>query len=378
MQFGLFSQKQLLIDSLLNEIDIPKLYFREVSKRAFEYEVVDGQQRLRALQEYMDDGFPLPDNSDPVDGRDTQARLFSKLHTDLQLKLQGQPLDIVILSAGYGDEDVEDMFLRLQNGTPLNAAEKRRALPGNMRHVVAELAEHEVFKLCSFKNHRFAFEDVVAKVLHLVLHGSVTDIRQGSLRRTYENNKNITSKDAAVRRANAAFNFIAKAFRNQPNPRFKKYALISLAHLTAEMIESYNIGDFAEEIGKAYLEFEVRRIANEEHPEESQDPKLAAFTDAARADSIPDIQYRHIYLRDVVLLGAPKVARKDDDRNFSDEQRLALFVRDGGICCSCGKSCEQGAFHADHIMPHSKGGKTSLANGQLLCVACNLKKSSSA
>ncbi len=31
-------------------------------------------------------------------------------------------------------------------------------------------------------------------------------------------------------------------------------------------------------------------------------------------------------------------------------------------------------MHADHIISHSKGGKTTIENGQTLCAGCNLKK----
>ena len=134
------SQQQLLIDSLLNGIDVPKLYFREINKGTYEFEVVDGQQRLRALQEFIikSDGFILSDDADSVEGIEVKGKNFPQLPTKLQMKLQAEPLDVVLLSTDYTDEDVEDMFLRLQNGTPLNAAEKRRGVPGNMKDVVKE------------------------------------------------------------------------------------------------------------------------------------------------------------------------------------------------------------------------------------------------
>ena len=50
---------------------------------------------------------------------------------------------------------------------------------------------------------------------------------------------------------------------------------------------------------------------------------------------------------------------------------LALLA--GGRCKSCGKHL-RGNFHADHIWPFSKGGKTITANGQALCPICNLTK----
>ena len=44
------------------------------------------------------------------------------------------------------------------------------------------------------------------------------------------------------------------------------------------------------------------------------------------------------------------------------------------IACN-GDKLSWGEWHADHIVPHSKGGKTTVANGQAACPACNLVKS---
>ena len=40
--------KELLIDSILEDVDIPSLYFYKIPSKE-EYEVVDGQQRLWAI-----------------------------------------------------------------------------------------------------------------------------------------------------------------------------------------------------------------------------------------------------------------------------------------------------------------------------------------
>ena len=63
-------QKQLLVDSILRDYDIPKLYWRKVGSKPDTYDVVDGQQRLRAIWEFFDCGFTLPKNSDLIDGND--------------------------------------------------------------------------------------------------------------------------------------------------------------------------------------------------------------------------------------------------------------------------------------------------------------------
>ena len=45
----------------------------------------------------------------------------------------------------------------------------------------------------------------------------------------------------------------------------------------------------------------------------------------------------------------------------------------GNLCQICGNKLN-GKFHADHIVPYSKGGRTILKNAQALCENCNLKK----
>ncbi len=62
-------QKQLLIDSILRDYDIPKMYWRALpAGQKFRYEVIDGQQRLRTIWEYKDGGFGLPRDADPING----------------------------------------------------------------------------------------------------------------------------------------------------------------------------------------------------------------------------------------------------------------------------------------------------------------------
>ena len=62
-------------------------------------------------------------------------------------------------------------------------------------------------------------------------------------------------------------------------------------------------------------------------------------------------------------------------RKFTDSQKRAAYERQGGKCASCGKRCEFEEMHGDHKTPWSKGGHTIPDNLQMLCRACNLKKS---
>lgn len=61
-------------------------------------------------------------------------------------------------------------------------------------------------------------------------------------------------------------------------------------------------------------------------------------------------------------------------RSFNTRQRTALFIAAQGHCQVCNEPLAP-SFHADHILPFSKGGATKVQNGQALCPTCNLKKS---
>jgi hypothetical protein len=370
------SQQQLLIDSLMRDIDIPKFYFRRIDRDGFTHEVVDGQQRLRAIFGFLNDTFAFANDADKVEGFDVRGLLWSSLDSDLQDKFFSVNLDVVTFSHGYSDDAIEEMFLRLQSGTPLNAPEKRRAIAGNMRKVVEEVAQHKVFpNRCGFKDVRFAYEDVVAKTLHMMLAGHITDIRAASITKTYESHKSIEVSQKQPQRLVGAYNFIEKAFKSVgQSPKFKKYAIISVGYLVADLLDHYNLSKYPNEFAAAYLDFETARIQNEELVEELQDAALAAYTNAARADSIPDIEYRHRTLRSVIMTAIPELEPKDSRRDFSSEQRLAIFRRDGGQCQMCSGELDEASFHADHIKPFSQGGKTTVANGQALCAPCNLRK----
>jgi superfamily II DNA or RNA helicase len=60
-------------------------------------------------------------------------------------------------------------------------------------------------------------------------------------------------------------------------------------------------------------------------------------------------------------------------RFFSERERAALYVAEGGECAGCGAPLA-GDWHADHVLAYSRGGETDVTNGQALCEPCNLKK----
>lgn len=63
-------------------------------------------------------------------------------------------------------------------------------------------------------------------------------------------------------------------------------------------------------------------------------------------------------------------------RKFGKSQRMAIYLNSDGKCQLCQAPITLSDFHADHVVPWSKGGPTTLSNAQALCSSCNLSKSS--
>jgi len=70
--------------------------------------------------------------------------------------------------------------------------------------------------------------------------------------------------------------------------------------------------------------------------------------------------------------------KKEDTRSIPVSIRLKVMERDNFHCVLCGRSpaTDVGVkLHLDHIIPFSKGGKSTEENLQTLCQDCNLGKS---
>lgn len=61
----------------------------------------------------------------------------------------------------------------------------------------------------------------------------------------------------------------------------------------------------------------------------------------------------------------------------SNKMRFEIYARDGYKCCRCGKSGQYVSLEIDHIIPISKGGKSTYDNLQTLCHQCNVEKGDS-
>lgn len=170
-------KRQLLIDSILNDYDIPKLYFHvlsfETKKRTGkEYAIIDGRQRIETIIQFVNGKFALAEDFKYL--KDEKVNAGGFYYKDLaeiypKLKMSFESFDLPITNVETDDlELIDDMFLRLNEAVPLNAAEKRNAIGGPLVKSIKKVASNDFFSdKIKFTNKRYQYLEVAVRLLFI-------------------------------------------------------------------------------------------------------------------------------------------------------------------------------------------------------------------
>lgn len=185
-------KKQLLIDSILNDYDIPKIYLHEFSREqrktdGYSYAVIDGRQRLEAIWQFIEGKFSL--SEDFVYQNDESISIARLSYSDIatnypKIKIKFDSFVLPVIGVDTDDQDlIEDMFSRLNEAVPLNAAEKRNAIGGDLVAAIRSIASHEFFTTrVAFNNKRYQHREVAARLLsveiNLLESGKIIDTKK--------------------------------------------------------------------------------------------------------------------------------------------------------------------------------------------------------
>lgn len=224
-------QKQRLIDSILRSYDIPKIYLTRLNppRPPYDHEVTDGQQRLRAIWEFLDGKYALGSDSEDLPRfGDLSGMTFDQLPPEAQDQVKLFRLTVAELRSAT-EEEVRELFLRLQEGESLNPAEKRNAMLGEMRNFVWQLGEeHRVFPLTRINGNRFGWHDLAAIVVRLELAEGPADVKSVDLRQMYEDNREFDANSPKARRVEAVLDYMADVINDSPPEMRIKWGFVDL------------------------------------------------------------------------------------------------------------------------------------------------------
>lgn len=170
-------KKKLLIDSILRNWHIPPIHV--VALHDGRFEVLDGQQRLTAIKEFVENRFAIDGNIEPTD--EHIRLLHGKKYKDLDEETK-RDFDRFTLKLNeitdYNHGEPSELFHRLNQTVKLTSSEARNAIYGAMRTDIASIVEYMekcgVNKdILGFSNSRMAYNDMLSRIVVFLENGGL-------------------------------------------------------------------------------------------------------------------------------------------------------------------------------------------------------------
>lgn len=156
-------RKSLLIHSMLTGYPIPSFY---ATKKDGVYDMLDGKQRMNAIVGFINGDYALtdiPDVETETEVLDINGKLFDDLSEELQDEIKDYTLTIYYFE-DISEDEVSEMFFRLNNGKALSAIELTRVKAKSISTII-DIGKHELFNsaLTEKALAKYTNEDIVMK-----------------------------------------------------------------------------------------------------------------------------------------------------------------------------------------------------------------------
>ena len=159
------NRKSLLIHSMIEGYPIPA-FFAAKDENGI-YSMLDGRQRSDAVYKYINNQFELANvpeiTLESGDTLDINGMAFANLPEEVQDRIRDYSLTVYYFD-GITDEEINEMFFRLNNGKPLSAIELTRVKARSIEKI-KEIGKHDIFTstLTEKSINKYTNEDIVIK-----------------------------------------------------------------------------------------------------------------------------------------------------------------------------------------------------------------------
>lgn len=417
-------KKQKLLDSLFRRYYVPRIVIREVRRdeKRTAREVIDGQQRITTAKEFLGDEISLPKSLADVDP-DLPGAHYSELPAELRRFVDRELKYNADIVKGIEDPKnpehqriAAEIFWRLQQGETLTYMEIAHArLSSLSRNFVVKYADdiqfdyenyepidnnpdkHPFFRVIDRNNDRMQHLALLTRLLILEENDGPADLKDTNVMEYIDKHQaangiaNYSFEDKphakATLRTMQAFYEI---FKDDPmiasgeggiKELRIEYFIISVYLLLRHLLKYYVFDKAEQEMFRGFaIAFHQRWKAGREN-----DNDILFFSEH-RQQTASEIDVRQRIIRQLFFEYVSQKGRqmltKDERRAFNEAERISIYRRDNGLCQICvsdgkpEKECIVSwvEYDADHVVPHTKGGRTVPANAQVTCRYHNQQK----
>lgn len=408
-------QKKQFIDSMMRDYPVPVLYFHHIHREVGNFykdilRIIDGQQRIRALYDFYKNEWqlfnPTDDNSVASfpnfvknKGCAWGGKSFEQCDDELKESFLSKKLQVVEIESS-DENEVRDLFIRLQAGSPLNDQEVRDAWPGKFTEFILKLGGKPEIAGCP--GHQF-FRDVmkmkpggdrgatrklaagIAMLYLEFLDKKSCAFKSRDLNDYYHKNIDFNTEDCQPKRLIEILDLLNRLFADSNRPKIKGYEAIHLVLLVSSLMDGYPKG-WHKKLPESFDVFRERCLLATKAEKDEMDYEYSHYSNRyvrltrSGSNNAESIELRHqFFLEEMVGLLDIANNKKDSQRSFSSIDRELVYYRDRKKCQVCimnetGDSqvrWEESDIH--HVIPHSKGGITNMDNAVLVHRHCHPK-----
>jgi len=324
------NKQQYFIDSLLKKWGTPKLFLWQSGPDA--YACLDGKQRLTSIFRFMADDLVVNAKYSSNYG----GRTYSDLPKAVQDSFDNYKFSVELVTNATQEELVE-LYRRLQGGTPLNFGEKLFASLGSMnRWIKDELASRKFFeKIVALPNTRYSHYAVCAQLCLLSIAGAREDLKLKNLEKFFADYENFNKRSPEAAKVRQVIAFLEKAFHSRNEPALRnRPSIVSAFFLASDLLSRRNLDGKEKEIGDFFRKFTQQLQKEFEKPPDKRDPELLSYQSAVTqgADKIKSVKIRHnILLKRLAeknqfffRLIYPTITPEQEFNSLYEEIRIAL------------------------------------------------------
>ena len=356
------------------------------------YEVLDAQQRLRTLKAIFDDCVKTPKGL-VIDGIDCGDMHYSGLPDQIRIKFI--EYRFLVVASYISLENAVERFIGINNGNPLSAQDKRSPQVSDFADFIRQIAfypnpayEFSKFqdvdgklqlKYFSFPHYGRTMDEMMSYLYLVIYKNGIQTFSQTELNKLYTIMKD--SPTEFNKKNQKDFQLILSILDKLVSTKSWKvketkkkdllHLMLLLNHYTALGGSISQPDVFIEKFYSAI--YKCRK--NKKLMYTDKNGEISDFATVWRLGT--DKDYIEFVIGCLISeINNTGIIYKDDKRTFSRSEIESKLDEQNCKCVYCNESIELNQAIGDHMIPHSRGGRTIYENLAVSCKDCNSMKSS--